>query len=160
MSQKIMQHSLYVPLLGTLALLMAILAVAAPAVEAGGRPLTATLSGANEVPNPGDPDGSGLMSLTLNQGQEEICWELSLSDIAPATRAHIHAGPAGQNGGVVVFFFDEVIGNPIPRPDPLTGCVDVEADLIKDIRQNPDQFYINVHNADYPGGAVRGQLSK
>jgi hypothetical protein len=31
---------------------------------------------------------------------------------------------------------------------------------MKRIRQNPENFYVNVHNADFPDGAVRGQLSK
>ncbi len=46
-------------------------------VAAGGRPLSTTLSGAAEVPGPGDPDGRGRASLTINPGQGEICYELS-----------------------------------------------------------------------------------
>ncbi len=141
-----------------LALIAAMVMIAAIPAAAGGRPLSADLNGANEVPNPGDPDGSGTMNLTLNQGQGEICWDLDVSDIEAPTRAHIHSGEAGVNGGVVVFFFDTVIPDPIPVAS--SGCVDVDADLIKKIRQNPQDYYINVHNARYPGGAIRGQLSK
>jgi hypothetical protein len=141
-----------------IALVAALMLVAAIPAAAGGRPLTAYLNGANEV-SPGDPDGSGMMHLTLNQGQGEICWDLDVSDIEAPTRAHIHAAPAGVNGGVVVFFFDLVIPDPIPVA--FDGCVDgVDADLIKDIRQNPENYYINVHNDEYPAGAIRGQLSK
>lgn len=35
----------------------------------GGRPLTATLSGAVEVPDPGDTDGTGTFKVELNPGQ-------------------------------------------------------------------------------------------
>ena len=49
---------------------------------AGGRPLSATLTGAAEVPGPGDPDGSGTAHLTLNQGQGEICFTIEVADIA------------------------------------------------------------------------------
>lgn len=124
---------------------------------AGGRPMSADLTGAAEV-GPGDPDGSGTMELTLNQGQGEICFALDVDDIVSPTRAHIHRGEAGVNGPVVVFFFDTVIPDPIPVA--FDGCVDVEKDLVKEIRQHPEQFYINIHNSEFPGGAIRGQLSK
>lgn len=141
-----------------LALIAALMMIAAIPAAAGGRPLTADLNGPNEV-TPGDPDGTGTMHLTLNQGQGEICFDLDVSDIGEPTRAHIHSAPAGSNGPIVVFFFDVVIPNPIPVA--FDGCVDgVDADLIKDIRQNPENYYINVHNAEYPAGAIRGQLSK
>ena len=79
----------------------------------GGRPLTAILTGAEEV-IPGDPDGSGLADLALNSGQEQICFELKVENIAAPTRAHIHAAPAGVNGPIVVTFFDVVVNPPVP----------------------------------------------
>ena len=130
----------------------------------GGRPLTAILSGAEEVNNQGDNnqgdlDGSGLADLTLNSGQEQICFELKVENIAaPIRRAHIHAAPAGVNGGIVVTFFDLNVNIPVP-PD-LEGCVDVDRDLVKEIRRNPANHYVNVHNDDFPPGAIRGQLFK
>lgn len=140
------------------ALVAALMMLAAVPAAAGGRPLAADLNGPNEV-TPGDPDGTGTMHLTLNQGQGEICWDLDVADIESPTRAHIHAGEAGVNGPVVVFFFDLVIPEPIPVA--FGGCVDgVDDDLIKDIRQNPQNYYINVHNDEFPAGAIRGQLSK
>ena len=132
--------------------------VAAIPAAAGGRPLSAELSGEKEVAA-GDLDGSGTMQLTLNHGQGEICFDLDVANIDEPTRAHIHSGSEGVNGGVVVFFFDTVISDPIPVA--FDGCVDgIDKDLIKDLRQNPENYYINVHNAAHPGGAIRGQLSK
>lgn len=119
----------------------------------GGRKLTATLTGAAEVPGPGDPDGSGTASIRLNQGQGEVCFELTVSNIAPATAAHIHEGAADVAGPVVV-------GLTAPTSGTSSGCVSASEDLIKRIRQNPENFYVNVHNAEFPAGAVRGQLSK
>lgn len=147
-------------LLFNLSVLLLILPVIANDAEAGGRPLDAILTGNAEVPGPGDEDGGGVMNLTLNSGQEEICWELTVSDIMPPNRAHIHRGEAGTNGGVVVFFFDTVIPTPIPVPENLSGCVDVPRSLIKEIRSTPESFYVNVHNEQYPAGAIRGQLMK
>ena len=141
-------------------MLMASLVVTRPVAAAiidgadqGGRPLTATLTGAAEVPNPGDPDGSGTALITLNEGQGTVCWLLTVSNIAPATAAHIHIAPAGVAGPVIIPLSPPTSGSS-------SGCTSVDPDLIKAIRQNPANYYVNVHNAEYPGGAVRGQLSK
>jgi hypothetical protein len=125
-------------------------------VLAQGRPFATNLTGAAEVPTPGDPDGSGVADLTLNHGQAEVCFTLNVSGITlPATAAHIHQAPAGVPGPVVV---------PLVPPDATgvsTGCVSpVDGDLIKAIIQHPEEYYVNVHNADFPAGALRGQLSK
>jgi hypothetical protein len=111
------------------------------------------MSGAQEAPGPGDPDGSGVASFTLNQGQGLICYELTVENIDPATAAHIHRGAAGSPGPVVVPLTPPTSGSS-------RGCASVDAALIKEIRQNPEAFYVNVHNAAFPPGAVRGQLSK
>ena len=126
---------------------------AAQEKEQGGRRLTATLTGAAEVPGPGDPDGGGTAVITLNQGQNEVCFELTVSNIAPATLAHIHSGGPTVAGPVVVTLTS-------PAEGSSKGCVSAGAELIKDIRQSPENYYVNVHNADFPDGAVRGQLSK
>jgi hypothetical protein len=38
------------------------------------------------------------------------------------------------------------------------GCVSAARDLIKTIRMNPSNYYVNVHTTDFPDGAIRGQL--
>jgi hypothetical protein len=135
-----------------LLIVLAVLALTSIAAD-GGRKFSITLSGAEEVP-PADPDGSGTATITLNHGQGQVCWELTASNIAPAAAAHIHLAPAGVNGGVVVPLSPPTSGSS-------SGCVDgVSQDLIKAIIQNPEAYYVNVHNAEYPGGAIRGQLSK
>ena len=128
--------------------------VTAQEKDQGGRRLTATLTGAAEVPGPGDADGAGAAVITLNQGQKEVCFELTVSNIATATAAHIHTGAAGAAGPVAVTL------TPPPADGSSKGCVNADAELIKNIRQNPANYYVNVHNADFPDGAVRGQLSK
>lgn len=119
----------------------------------GGRPFATTLTGAAEVPGPGDPDGSGTAVLRLNPGQEEICYELTVTGIAPARAAHIHVGTADVAGPVVV-------GLQPPTNGSSSACASASRELILAIIQNPEQYYVNVHNADFPAGALRGQLSK
>lgn len=125
-------------------------------VLAQGRPLSTDLTGAAEVPGPGDADGTGIADITLNHGQGEVCFTLNVSGIAlPAIGAHIHVGSSSVAGPIVV---------PLTPPDNTgvsTGCVaGVDRDLVKAIIQHPENYYVNVHNADFPAGAVRGQLSK
>ncbi len=118
-----------------------------------GSQLSADLSGANEVPNAGDPDGSGYVELTLNQGQGTITYTLTVDGIQTATAAHIHIGAAGVAGPVV-------LGLTAPASGMSAGVIEADKELIKAIRKNPEMYYVNVHNPTYPGGAVRGQLSK
>jgi hypothetical protein len=146
--------------------LLALLALSAPvAADTGGVRLTATLTGAAQAPAPGDPDGSGTAVLRLNPGLGEVCYDLTVQNIeepmepAPGIgSAHIHAGPAGVAGPVVVNF--EATWVSTDGGFTSSGCVDADRELIVAIIMNPEQYYVNVHNHEYPGGAVRGQLSK
>lgn len=117
----------------------------------GGRPLDTVLTGAAEVPGPGDPDGAGTASLRVNPGTGRICYTLTVSGIDPAAAAHIHEAPAGVAGGVVVHL-------EAPTDGSSMACADVDRALAKEILKSPEDYYVNVHNAAYPGGAVRGQL--
>ncbi len=119
---------------------------------ADGRPFSTTLTGDAEVPA-GDPDGSGEAFLTFNPGQKEVCFQISVSDIAPATATHLHKAPEGVAGPVV-------IGLIPPTSGFSSDCVSADRDLIRDILRTPSDYYVNVHNADFPAGAVRGQLSR
>jgi hypothetical protein len=107
------------------------------------------------VPNQGDLDGTGSATITVNPGQGEVCYEISVEDIMlPASGAHIHEGVAGENGPVVV---------PLVPPDAngvSSGCTHVSRELALAIIQDPENYYVNVHNMDFPDGALRGQLSK
>ncbi len=121
----------------------------------GGRRLSATLTGAAEVPGPGDLDGSGTVALTVRPGRNEVCFDIHVSGIAlPATAAHIHQGQVGVAGGIVV-----TLGTP-DAAGSASGCVSASHDLLKAIRQNPSAYYVNVHTTDFPNGALRGQLAR
>ena len=132
-----------------------LLASALPAsAETGGVPFTVELTGAAEKPGPGDPDGSGTASLTINPGLEEVCWTIEVAGVAPITGAHIHLAPATASGPIVVDF--KVVGFDLYED----GCTPVSRDLALKIILDPSAYYVNVHNADYPAGALRGQLDR
>jgi hypothetical protein len=136
-------------------LILGLVVLALPsAAAAGGRPFVAAMTGAQEVP-PADPDGSGTVWLTLNPGQGQVCWQIFVEDITlPATAAHIHDAPAGVSGPVDIG---------LSAPDATgwaSGCTSADRADILDIIREPADYYVNVHNVDYPAGAVRGQLSR
>jgi hypothetical protein len=136
-------------------------AFAAPVAE-GGRKFTTTMTGAQECNasgtcNLGDPDGTGTAHITVNVGQQRVCWTITVNNIAAPTRGHIHHAAAGTAGAIVVPFFEATNVD-------LDGCTPesqpVDRDLLTDIVEHPEDYYVNVHNADFPAGAIRGQLSR
>ena len=114
--------------------------------------LRATLTGLQEVPGPGDPDGTGTALIRVDAAAPRVCWELYARGIEPATAAHIHRAAAGSAGPPVV---------PLTTPGAdgaSRGCAAVEQGLAREMALRPYDFYVNVHNQPHPAGAIRGQL--
>jgi hypothetical protein len=133
--------------------LIATAARAGVGIDGGGRRFSATLTGAAEVPGPGDSDGAGKAIIELNPGQNKLCYKLRVSNIAPATMAHVHIGPVGVAGGAVVTLT-------APADGTSADCKTVSDELAKALLKTPGNYYVNVHTADFPNGAIRGQLTK
>ena len=121
--------------------------------DGNGRKLGTTLSGAAEVPGPGDPDGTGEFVARINPGQGQLCYELDVDDVDDITGAHIHLGGRDEAGPVVVAL-------ETPDDDDSQGCLAVDREVAMAMIRNPEGYYVNVHNTEYPAGAVRGQLTK
>lgn len=113
--------------------------------------LQAGLNGQRERPNRADPDGSGFARVTIDTATGEICYELTVRNIAPATASHIHRADRDAAGGVVQ-------GLQAPTNGSSSGCV-VNPAVAAAVAADPSAYYINVHNSEYPAGAVRGQLA-
>jgi hypothetical protein len=133
-----------------MAALAAIMLVPATALAASqkGNSLHATLRGGVEVPK-GDLDGSGTAEVKITGTR--VCWEFKLAKIGTPNAAHIHKGLPGKAGPVVV---------PFGAAFKAKGCTTAPAAIARAIQRNPSAYYVNVHNARYPGGAVRGQLQR
>jgi hypothetical protein len=129
-------------------------ATAAPTI------LETSLTGAAEVPGPGDADAFGAAEIKVNVKKEKVCFTLVVLDLTlPTAAAHIHEGEAGVAGDIVVTLEApaEIAGSGVGLA---TGCVGNQPrPLLRDIKNNPDQYYVNVHTSDFPDGAVRGQLA-
>ena len=127
-----------------------------PGSDQGGLPQSATLVGANQVP-PVATAGSGTAHITINSGHDELCFQVTVSNLSgPPLFAHLHRGPAGTNGPIVVPFVPPFA---FSATGTAQGCVSVADSLLNDIRSDPGGFYVNVHTAQHLGGEVRGQLT-
>lgn len=118
---------------------------------ASAQTFTTTLRGSEEVPGPGDPDGSGFAVVTISG--TTISYSLLVNGVTNPNAAHIHRGVFGVAGPVVVNFA------PTFGAGCATGSVPgVSQTIINEILANPSAFYVNVHSPEFPDGAVRGQL--
>jgi CHRD domain len=131
--------------------LLCIPALALAAASAGTKTFTTTLLGNNEVTPKGAPNGSGKAVVTLNSATGKVCWTFSsVKGISKVNAAHIHKAPKGKSGAVVVPFFTGALKT--------KGCVKASKSLITAIEKSPSAYYVNIHTAKYPAGAIRGQL--
>ena len=110
------------------------------------------LTGDAEVPEPGDPDGSGRAVLRLVSSRSEVCYEITVEGIDPPASAHIHRGRAGESGPVVLDLAP-------PSQGAWVDCSAGNQVLLQELATDPAGFYVNVHNQEFPQGALRGQLS-
>ncbi len=132
---------------------LAAVSVTPATAQEGGRPYNVTLTGAAERPGPGDPDGGGTAELRVNAGQGRVCYTLTVTNIEPATLAHIHRGGVEAAGPIVVNLT-------APAQGRSSGCAEVARALAQELIRTPQAFYVNVHNQPFPAGAVRGQLGR
>ena len=152
--------------IGGTAALLAAAALAAPADAGHGagsttaRPaqkaavvLRATLKGSNEVPGPGDPNGSGSVTIRLHAGAGKVCAHATWMRIGTPVAAHIHKGRRGVSGAVIVDLTSAVTGG--------AHCVTgVPTAAIHKIARHPKTYYFNIHSVRYQAGAIRGQLHR
>ena len=164
----------FVYVLGSLVLITSGLACAATV-------FTATITHDQEVANPPVPfqGSSGTGSFVLNDSMTALSYDITLVGLdidglqTPgnandnANRFHIHAAPAGANGGIVFGMkdpnhdTDDLVINPVTGR--ITGVWDgTEGNGTTLAAQLPalltNGLYFNVHTTDHPGGEIRGQI--
>jgi hypothetical protein len=135
-----------------LILLLTAIAVAVPAValgsSSGKQEFEAYLLGKSEIPK-GAPKGKATAKIAITGNK--VCWKfISVGGIDKPVVSHIHKGGAKTAAGPVVV--------PLGDAFKATGCTISTAAAVKAIEKNPKGYYVNVHTAKYPNGAIRGQL--
>lgn len=135
--------------------------------------IEAHLDGSAEVPTSGDlsemaGDTTGMGEVYVfgvDGDPTTLCYVLEVSGIqqvpvGAGMAAHIHEGARDENGPVVAALAGPEDGN---AGDCLTEGEEGkfptgEMGIVQRILNNPDAFYVNVHNPQFPNGAIRGQL--
>ena len=130
--------------------------------------LEATLDGRSEVATGaennrivGDPNGKGeAYVFGIDGDATTLCYVLTVDKIAPAEAAHIHEGAKGENGPVVVNLAAPADGNAADCLTEGEAGKGLTPGKVLEILENPEDYYVNVHNPEFPGGALRGQLAE
>ncbi len=113
--------------------------------------LSANLTGAAEVPGPGDPNATGSAHLNLDADSGEVCFAITHKNVdGTVVAAHIHEGGTDVSGGVVIDLEWSTTGG--------TGCVTADPGAVAAVSAEPSGYYVNVHSTIFPAGAIRGQL--
>lgn len=108
--------------------------------------LTSTLDG-NSEPTGGDPDGGGTFSVELDPNSGEVCYLYSLTHVARPNLVQIQRGPIGSNGPSAIIL---EAGSDV--------CVEADPKVVAGIIAEPGDYFVNFANAEFPTGALRGQL--
>ena len=125
-----------------------------PAPPNTGVPLFAKMTGHAERPNPGDATGGGQFTVVVDPPKGTACYMFfGVKGIGNFTAAHIHSGGPDAAGPPVVVL-------ETPQGGTGGGCAQVTADVANALIANPGGYYVNVHSAAFPQGAVRGQLAR
>jgi hypothetical protein len=111
--------------------------------------LVAVLKGSNE----GAPASNrGKTEIRLTPSSGKVCWETTITKIDGKPNAsHIHKGGKGVSGNVLV---------PLGAGYKRQGCTTAPKATVNAIVAHPGRYYVNVHNAKHPAGAMRGQLAR
>ena len=144
------------------------------------------MDGAQEAPLPRDTPARGNAVYNLSADGSAIEYRLIAANIENVFMAHIHMGPAGSAGPIVVWLYPSTS----PVPGPLgAGRIDgviaqgriTAANLVGPLAGHPlsdlvallrnGGAYTNVHTSDgdavlnegpgdFPGGEIRGQIKE
>ncbi len=112
---------------------------------------TVTLAGTRLHGSPrGAPGGSGFAVLTIDPASGQLCWSFSrLTGITAPRIARFYQGFVGATG---------MHGHPLGETYKPSGCTPLRPLVLSVIEAHPERFYVAIFNAEYPEGAVRGQL--
>jgi len=118
-------------------------------------PITASLSGAGEVP-PNNSPAKGLMTGTFDTNTNTLTWTVTYSGLSGAPiGAHFH-GPVSYLGLTPEENAPIQVGTPGNLASPFHGVAQISAEQAKDLKDG--RYYFNLHSTKIPGGEIRGPV--
>ena len=147
------RHALIPQVLIMAALSLPALGGCATIATAVGSSWNTALVGQQEVPGPGNPTATGTAKITADATTNTICGDITVSGAGTVTMVHLHKGARGASGPPVLTL-------DTPSNGVSSKCYSVEKALAASLIADPANFYVNIHTAAYPGGALRGQLGR
>jgi hypothetical protein len=115
--------------------------------------------------NAGDPDGSGTAELSVDLAAGTVCYDITVTGIGVPTEpaggigtAHIHSHP--QGGAIAVDLETQFVAvDGVEDTYRAIDCAQASRRDLIDIVLHPERYYINVHTAQFPRGAIQGELA-
>lgn len=143
--------------------------------DLAGAGFVAVLNGQQQVPDPVDSSGGGIVGFRVNESGDGLLYLFALAGLEDVTQAHTHLGARGNNGPVTAFllkFTEAVDGSGGGTPFTTDGLYQefglvtasdvvgpIEGDFRALIESMQDgEAYVNVHTVAFPAGEVRGQV--
>lgn len=119
------------------------------ATMGGGETVQVRMTGAEEV-KPVSTTASGTGTITVGEDRS-VTGSFKLQNAAQITAAHIHEGPAGRSGPVII---------PLQKIADNDWAVPSGAKLSESQYQSfkAGGLYVNFHSARYKAGEIRGQI--
>jgi hypothetical protein len=115
--------------------------------------------------NAGDPDGRGTAAFSVEEGRQgsiKICYIIRVDDIGTPTAVQLRFAGYGQNGPILLKLKPPKSGTNGSSSECRTFVRGVRSALVNRLFRlffNPLGFYINVQTAEFPAGALRGQIN-
>ncbi len=113
--------------------------------------LTAILNGQQEKPNPTPSTATGTFTGTIDKTTRVLTYEVAYQGFT-ATMGHLHKGGPTVAGPVDIGFASVATS-------PIRGTTAPLAQSKIDSMTN-GLYYANLHSALYPGGEIRGNITK
>lgn len=127
----------------------------------------ATLTGAEERPNPTGSTATGTATFRFDPATSVYSYTITVNGITNVVGAHIHVARQGVNGSIAVDFFpaggipagtvNGQLSTGTIGSGNMTATAPVSFGSLLPLMRNGD-VYVNVHTQTFAGGEIRGQI--